>query len=340
MNGINDYKKDGTSNGELITLRLENEGDFGGVDYYIGYNRATGPNEGTQEARDQVTLIEKENKFGKGREGSGQSRRISGLSVGESFTIHNYKGTASNVSIKFESISEDRKDATIVVSTNDSNDPTLAPTLACGGKTGRFQVDLVIDNFGTETSWTLKKTTTEDLIASGGPDEYFSNTAYTLPAAGSSYCLEERKCYTFVIKDGFGDGICCQHGHGYYRGRLDGISIFEGGEFLESKMHQFCVTPSDAPSWTPTVAPTQDPTKAPSMFPTLKPTKATTINSPACKDNQGFRFKGKNKKTCIWVGKIWNKTKKRCKKTQDGIKVFHWCPATCAEVGLGPCAPS
>lgn len=39
MNGINEYKTDNSSNGELITLRLENEFN-GNNDYYVGYNRA------------------------------------------------------------------------------------------------------------------------------------------------------------------------------------------------------------------------------------------------------------------------------------------------------------
>jgi hypothetical protein len=70
--------------------------------------------------------------------------------------------------------------------------------------------------------------------------------------------LKEEVCYTFVIRDGFGDGICCDVGDGYYRGILDGITIFEGGIFESEETQTFCVSasPSEAPTFSPTSSPT------------------------------------------------------------------------------------
>jgi hypothetical protein len=65
LNGIDDYKKDGSSNGELITLRLEQygtiDGGGDGQDYYIGYNRKSGSNRGTtNDIADKVLIFSTE----------------------------------------------------------------------------------------------------------------------------------------------------------------------------------------------------------------------------------------------------------------------------------------
>jgi len=60
LNGVADYKKDGSSNGELISLRLEQFGDDNGVDFYLGYNRKAGVNSGVSQGADQVILYSKD----------------------------------------------------------------------------------------------------------------------------------------------------------------------------------------------------------------------------------------------------------------------------------------
>ncbi|MGK3761367.1 MAG: hypothetical protein ACI8RD_013685 [Bacillariaceae sp.] len=60
LNGVTDYKKDGSSNGELISLRLEQFGDDNGVDFYLGYNRKAGINSGVSQGADQVILYSKD----------------------------------------------------------------------------------------------------------------------------------------------------------------------------------------------------------------------------------------------------------------------------------------
>lgn len=155
LNGIDEYKKDGTSNGELVSLRLEQYGtmDGDGKDYYIGYNRKSGPNRGTYEAVDKVVIFSKE--IG-GASKYGKSVRIAELSVGESYQIDEFKGTLFSVFIEVESISQDLRDATIVVSTSIPI-PSEAPTQSCNGS-GRFKLELGTDNYGKETSWELKET--------------------------------------------------------------------------------------------------------------------------------------------------------------------------------------
>ena len=70
------------------------------------------------------------------------------LEVGESYTIDDYLGNGSTVTIKFDKLSNGMKDATITLSSTPPP-PTAAPTISCGGF-GRFKVEIGIDNFGGE----------------------------------------------------------------------------------------------------------------------------------------------------------------------------------------------
>merc|ERR1719343_1976152 len=66
-----------------------------------------------------------------------------------------------------------------------------------------------------------------------------------------------------------------------------------------------------------------------------------TVNGvpfPDVCDDKNLEF-GKKKRGCDWVGrgKPKNVTKK-CRRKSKDIRVFDWCPKTCAKVGLGDCA--
>ena len=134
MNGINEYEVDGTSNGELITLRLENESG-GRDDYYIGYNRANGANSGTSEAKNMILIVRKPCPDPNlcGPDSYGESKKESALTVGQSFTIERYRDSNENVIITYESVTSNLRDATISVRTTGTaptNKPTNVPTLA------------------------------------------------------------------------------------------------------------------------------------------------------------------------------------------------------------------
>ncbi|WP_417854266.1 M43 family zinc metalloprotease [Xanthomarina gelatinilytica] len=96
--------------------------------------------------------------------------------------------------------------------------------------TSEVRLNLVPDNYGSETSWTFSDES-GNVLYSGGPytdgntnpiDEVF-----TLTATG---------CYTFTISDSFGDGICCDWGNGSYELKtMDDTVIFSGGSFSSSE---------------------------------------------------------------------------------------------------------
>ena len=117
-----------------------------------------------------------------------------------------------------------------------------------------------------ETSWQLKKRQVGGSnnnyywvwIESGPPDSfnYAANNRYI-----GVYCLTPGK-YKFIIRDLFGDGICCDYGKGNYAGYLGGSSrIFSspstGDLEWAKRTHTFDIAPKTAP---PTRAPTNKPT--------------------------------------------------------------------------------
>jgi len=166
LNGIDDYNKDGSSNGELITLRIveygdEYDSDLGnyGNDYYVGYNRKTGPNSGTLEAGNQVVVFRKDTG---GPDEYGESNRVADLNAGDSFQIENFKGKPFDVTIHVKSITNNGQDANIEITTLGDGVPTMAPTASCGGM-GRFQIELNIDTYVFETAWELIENETDQV---------------------------------------------------------------------------------------------------------------------------------------------------------------------------------
>jgi hypothetical protein len=71
-----------------------------------------------------------------------------------------------------------------------------------------------------------------------------------------------------------------------------------------------------------------------------------SLESITCEDSEEFRYRGKDRNTCSWLGKKnVNKLKRLCKRKQkdddnNKIKIFNWCPTTCGTVNLGSCIPS
>jgi len=206
-----------------------------------------------------------------------------------------------------------------------TSSPTLAPTPFPCSDGIVFQLELKIDNYGEETSWTLKESDSLDLIAEGLKEEYAANSEYT-----ESVCLNKDTCYTFEIMDTFGDGICCSYNEGYYRGNLNGVEIFDGGDFKQAETKNFCTEG--------VISPTKTPTRSPSASPSASPTEDGGDIICVDSDDLNYSHKGKNK-GCDWIGKPRrnNQIRSRCKRKSLGIKIFDYCLETCGKVGLGDC---
>jgi len=93
-------------------------------------------------------------------------------------------------------------------------------------------LELKTDYFGNETSWELLNSF-GDIIYSG--DGYEDSTLYMMDMV-----VEMDDCYTFIIYDAGGNGICCENGFGYYRIKdLDGLIYFVGGNFENQDVSTF-----------------------------------------------------------------------------------------------------
>ncbi|MFC1591671.1 Ig-like domain-containing protein [Thermodesulfobacteriota bacterium] len=106
---------------------------------------------------------------------------------------------------------------------------------ACEGDCAAVRLQLLTDNYGSETTWELQNSV-GIVVESGGP--YGNAQEYTV-----DFCLIEGD-YTFVIIDQFSDGICCTYGEGHYSlTNLDlGEEYGSGGAFTDQEATPFSIT--------------------------------------------------------------------------------------------------
>lgn len=147
--------------------------------------------------------------------------------------------------------------------------PTMAPTISAAPTTEAFgsqvdiKVNIVTDNYGSETGWSLMDGDTlllQKPSGSYGNNQQYVETVRVYPsAAGASR-------YTFTITDTYGDGICCGYGQGSYSIISDEATVtpaVSGGQFTNEVTAQFDVVidEGEAPTAAPTAAPV-DPIEA------------------------------------------------------------------------------
>lgn len=79
----------------------------------------------------------------------------------------------------------------------------------------KIKLDLQLDRYGTETTWSLKDNN-GNVLYSGGPYEDYADAA-SAPLKTFIFDLNYSDCYKFEILDSEKDGICCDYGNGYYK---------------------------------------------------------------------------------------------------------------------------
>lgn len=119
---------------------------------------------------------------------------------------------------------------------NSNNNSVSASFNAVTGPTTEFELNLILDDYGTETTWTITPQGSNQVLFSGGP--YQDDADGTL--VNALFCLPDG-CYTFTIDDEFGDGICCGYGDGSWSiVSWNSIEMGNGGEFEDSESLTFC----------------------------------------------------------------------------------------------------
>jgi lysyl endopeptidase len=119
-----------------------------------------------------------------------------------------------------------------------SNNSASQTFVAVTEPTLNYVLSLTLDDYGSETTWTVKTSPGGQTIYTGGPYSDGTNGQVVTQVM----CLPDG-CYTFTINDSWGDGICCQYGQGSYNIlNNSGVSVATGGQFTTSVSHNFCVT--------------------------------------------------------------------------------------------------
>ncbi len=127
---------------------------------------------------------------------------------------------------------------------NDGSVSDFTPTRAFttsgsgGGSCTDATLNLTLDNYGSETTWTLKNASGTTVASGGAYQDGQSGTTIS-----DDFCLADG-CYTFRINDSYGDGICCYEGNGEYEivGANGTTYVSSTGEFGAFEEQDFCVT--------------------------------------------------------------------------------------------------
>jgi lysyl endopeptidase len=127
-----------------------------------------------------------------------------------------------------------------VLDENSGNNEITATFTAYAGDTFDFQLALVLDDYGSETTWEIIRL--GQVIYSGGPYEDDINGTEVVV----DLCLESG-CYILKVYDAYGDGMCCQYGDGSWT-ILDGDGdvVETGGSFNDLDQQQFCTSAAHA----------------------------------------------------------------------------------------------
>lgn len=126
-----------------------------------------------------------------------------------------------------------------VADENNVDDAVSATLAAAIQSSDSVKVVVQLDNYGAETSWSLKDEA-GTVLASG------SGYASTNPNLGELieevvYIPETSNCLSFEILDSYGDGICCAYGQGYYQvlDNATNMVLLQGGEFASDDLQVF-----------------------------------------------------------------------------------------------------
>lgn len=112
--------------------------------------------------------------------------------------------------------------------TTSTHEYVLSPSFV----TSSIELSLNLDSYPEETTWEFINSSGE-ILYNGGPYEQTQLITETFE-------LPNDDCYTFIIYDEFGDGICCEFGQGSFQlNTNNGELIFQGGDFTDEEATTF-----------------------------------------------------------------------------------------------------
>ena len=159
----------------------------------------------------------------------------------ETYSWSGSLGSLQSTSIELPSIGyspSDTNSVNIILSddeNNENNSNIFYFDQSTSYETSLVTLNLVTDNYASETTWALTDSS-DNIVAQGGGYTNNSTTSLEIEIPSSD------ECYTFTINDTYGDGICCQYGTGSYSITDDSANvIFSGGEFGSTEATTFRV---------------------------------------------------------------------------------------------------
>lgn len=106
-----------------------------------------------------------------------------------------------------------------------------------GCPASEFELVLTLDNFPSETGYSLTDVTNGGVLLSVPGGTYAGLPPLTVIT--ETVCLPAGTDFEFEITDAFSDGICCGFGNGSYEVIVDGATVFTGGNFGASEVTAF-----------------------------------------------------------------------------------------------------
>lgn len=101
--------------------------------------------------------------------------------------------------------------------------PLLILHAQCPAGQKQVRIELLTDSYPGETSWKLLDAQNNVLLQNGTLGQ---NTLYK-----DSICVPDNSCTHFQILDSYGDGICCNYGHGYFKVFLNNLLTASDSSF-------------------------------------------------------------------------------------------------------------
>lgn len=122
------------------------------------------------------------------------------------------------------------------VDENEDNNEAVSTFNAFAGDTYQFTLNLVTDDYGSETTWEITDESNQVLYTGGPYPDFTDGQLYS-----TELCLPEG-CFTFTIFDAASDGICCGvWGDGNYSMvNQNSVEVFSGAEFGAVEANDFC----------------------------------------------------------------------------------------------------
>lgn len=137
----------------------------------------------------------------------------------------------------------------LTVNITNSNDGNMANNTATTSwnaapvhSLGTYTLNLVPDDYGSETTWEITDGS-GSVIASGGPYTNGNTTPINVNVTVSNV----NDCYSLTMFDSYGDGMCCSYGNGSYTLRDASSNIVaSGGSFGSSEQKSWSTDASSA----------------------------------------------------------------------------------------------